>query len=55
MQIFSIVLAFIWAIILGVWLRDKAPAHAVLKASFVFKMIITTGEVSLLIHTNEKN
>ena len=116
-QVFSVGLAFVWGIIFGLWLRDRAPAHKVLKEAFfvsiygslptasfcilipviglvsgghilsaeegisfgipdffpwplntilgfftallagtiVFKTIITTGEVSLLIHLSEKS
>ena len=48
-QVFSIALAFIWGFILGVWLRDKAPAHDVLRASFFIALYSCLPTISVLL------
>ena len=40
-QVFSIGLAFVWGIVLGLWLRGRAPSSEVLKAS-VFLALYTS-------------
>lgn len=37
-QVFSIGLAFVWGIVLGLWLRRRASSVKVLKASFFFAL-----------------
>lgn len=33
-QVFSIGLAFVWGIVFGLWLRDRAPARKIVKTGF---------------------
>ena len=48
-QVFSFGLAFVWGIILGLWLRYRAPAREVIRTSFFIALYSSLPTVSLAI------
>ncbi len=49
LPVFSIGLAFVWGIIFGLWLREKAPAHRVLKISFSISLYSSFPAASFIL------
>jgi len=45
-QVFSIGLAFLWGVVLGLWLRRRAAPQKVLKTSFLFALFSSLPTVS---------
>ena len=48
-QVLTVGLAFIWGIVFGLWLRARAPALKVLKASFFIALYSVLPTVSLIL------
>ncbi len=49
LPIFSVSLAFVWGIIFGLWLRESAPAHKVLKTSFLISLYTSFPAASFIL------
>jgi len=49
LPVFSIGLAFVWGIIFGLWFREHAPAHRVLKISFYISLYSSFPAASFIL------
>jgi hypothetical protein len=49
LPLFSLGLAFVWGLIFGLWLREYAPAHKILKTSFYISLYSSFPAASFIL------